>query len=148
MAYGEKLMTPVQNAQQVFEIYAGMPDGILPKDPGSALQVKLARWQARNFGAPDARELALGACEEVGELSQAILKHAQRIRGMEDDESFREAAGDAIADVVIFLTQLATLLRMDLWTLYERTAEDVVLRRSWKTAEELCPTATQDMRSA
>ena len=94
----------------------------------SWLQEKLAAWQGRNFGAPALSEIALGVGEEVGELHHAILKRTQRIRGMDDEGNFKEAAGDAIADATIYLIQLATALRLDFATLVHETAKHVMAR--------------------
>jgi NTP pyrophosphatase (non-canonical NTP hydrolase) len=85
----------------------------------------------KNFGQPSDEHLGLGACEEVGELAHSILKHAQGIRGMGDDDKYEAAAGDAIADTVIYLMQLCTSLRMDFETLVEETAKQV-MKRDWK----------------
>ena len=68
-------------------------------------------------------------------MCHAVLKQSQGIRGYDDYEKFREDAGDAVADIVIFCIQMATLLRLDFWTLLSETAE-VVMRRKWKKGED------------
>jgi NTP pyrophosphatase (non-canonical NTP hydrolase) len=135
-------MTPVQSAREVFGGYAALDAPRLPSDLAnpntgerdavwlSDLQVELARWQVRNFGVVSHEQQALGVAEEAGELSHAVLKHAQRIRGMDDVEAYREKAGDAIADVVIYAMQMATALRLDFATLVEGTARNV-MQRDW-----------------
>ena len=119
------------------------------------LQQQLARWAAIQFGARDVHVDALGMTEEFGELteelaplfelaastmraatsvgkiSHAVLKHLQKIRGMREDDVFREKVADAIADIMIFATQMCTLLRIDFGTLYDRTVVEVV-KRDWK----------------
>lgn len=92
------------------------------------LQVQLAAWQGRNFGAQQHYEMALGLAEEVGELCHAVLKHLQKIRGMEDPETFRTAAGDAAGDIFIYLCQFLTILRIDAGTLFLETARRVMKR--------------------
>ena len=117
------MSTPTELAKAAFgtekTTYSGM------------LQEKLAAWQGRNFGAATVEQMALGVSEEAGELSHAVLKHIQKIRGMEDMDAFREAAGDAIADCTIYLMQIATILRLDYLTLVQETARKV-MERDWK----------------
>jgi len=72
----------------------------------------------------------VGAVEEMGELARAILKNAQGIRGFDDKKKFLESAGDAIADILVYLTQLATSLRLDIGLLFYETAK-VVMNRDW-----------------
>lgn len=127
--------TPVEQSLQIFHRYAGMGAPELPVDElgsfnVSALQVKLARWQNHNFGFQPAERQMLGVMEEVGELSHAILKNQQGIRGMDDQAAFKDAAGDAIADTVVYLIQLCTSLRLDFGTLLRETARDV-MERNW-----------------
>ncbi len=134
-------MTPAEKARAEFERYAALEANDLPsdrlEDPISAgelwltdLQVRLARWQNRNFGPASDEQLALGVCEEAGELAHAVLKRSQRIRGMGDPAAYREAAGDAIADVVVYAIQLATALRLDFSVLLAETARRV-MDREW-----------------
>lgn len=92
------------------------------------LQVQLAAWQAKNFGAQQHYEMALGIAEETGELCHAVLKHLQKIRGMEDAERFRVEAGDAAGDIFVYLCQFLTILRIDAGTLFLETARRVMKR--------------------
>jgi len=124
-------MTPTELAREIFDGYAGMDAPDLPAHPTSAWQVKHARWADRNFGATPLEQIVLGMAEELGELSHAVLKRAQGIRGMDDEAKFREAAGDAIADVLIYATHACTALRLDFATLYMGTMRKV-LERDWK----------------
>lgn len=57
-------------------------------------------WGQYNF---DSHAPHLGLAEEVGELSHAILKRGQNIRGFGDPEVFKAAAKDALADATVFL---------------------------------------------
>ncbi len=118
-------------ARAVFDQYAAMDAPLLPEGKWSALQVRLARWQNRNFGVPSLPEITLGVCEEAGELAHAVLKNTQRIRGLAAPDEFRAAAGDAIADATIYLMQAATALRLDFESLVAGVAAQVMLR-DWK----------------
>ena len=128
-------MTPTEKAREVFSKYAGMDAPDLPDDASSAIQVALVRWQQKNFGGASLFQMLAGVTEEVGELAHAILKHDQKIRGFDDEGKFREAAGDAVADTVVYLTQLCTLLRLDFGTLVAETAGEV-MKRDWKAKPE------------
>lgn len=122
---------PIQKAKQAFDSYAGLDTPYLPDDATkhnlSTLQVRIHRWQARNFGASNP---FLGIVEEVGELSHAILKHEQKIRGFDDPDKFLNEAGDAIADMTVFAMQLCTRYRLDFGVLLAATIEEV-LKRDW-----------------
>lgn len=107
------------------------PDGVM-LDRLRDLQNRLAAWQGRNFGAQEPFTMALGLQEEVGELSHAVLKHMQKIRGMEDSEKFRAMAGDAAGDIFVYLVNFLTSLRLDAGTLFLETSERV-MKREWKT---------------
>ncbi len=128
-------MTPVNKSSHAFAQYAHLSGEELPSTVGISygladLQVRLARWQQSNFGGSKDWQLALGAAEEVGELCHALLKRSQRIRGMEDPAVYKEAVGDAIADVTVFLIQLASSHRLDFFTLLVETANKV-MERNW-----------------
>lgn len=127
----------VDESRNLFNRYAALDGDMLPSKVDSAnfdwvsdLQVKLARWQVANFGAGELGDLALGVAEEAGELCHAVLKHKQGIRGMHG-EDFRAAAGDAIADCMIYLFQVATSLRLDVPSLLSAIAHDV-MSRNWR----------------
>lgn len=45
-----------------------------------------------------------GVVEEVGELTHAILKHIQKIRGFEVVDFFRDKAKDALGDIMVYLS--------------------------------------------
>jgi NTP pyrophosphatase (non-canonical NTP hydrolase) len=138
-------MTPYEASRAVFNDYAGMGGNKLPTQELSALQVALCRWQNENFGYQPAHRFVLGFIEEVGEARDAFdalhqvskklahvqLKHEQGIRGYADVEKYRAEMADGIADAFVFLTQLATLIRCDIHTLVQRTAESV-MTRNWK----------------
>ena len=100
----------------------------------SEIQFALSSWQNRNFGPTPAYRNVLGVCEEAGELAHAMLKHEQKIRGMDDDMSFKIAASDAIGDILVYLMQLCTALRLDFGTILLFTSLRV-MRRTWKSGQ-------------
>lgn len=114
-------------------------------------QVALAAWQGTKFGAPPIEQMALGVSEELGELAEAfggmtwsvgrlahaVLKHRQKTRGGGDIEVLRARAVDALGDMLVFAASVATILRVDLLTVYRRTAEEVMARGG-----DALPTAT------
>ena len=93
------------------------------------LQRQLAPWVAHNFGDPPWTQPFMGVVEEVGELSHALLKQEQGIRGAWDDHE--DAAKDAVGDVVIFLACLCHLRGWDLESIVENTWAKVQ-ERDWK----------------
>ena len=81
----------------------------------SEIQVALADWQKAQFsqyfdGTVDhstfVRHLNWGVAEEYGEFCHARLKLAQGIRG--DESKHVAALRDAIADMLVYLMQIAT----------------------------------------
>lgn len=86
-----------RDARLRFETFAALDAPHVPSDPWDVPQVLLARWQVRNFGAPNGEHLALGVCEEMGELAAAESP---------DD------IDDAVGDVCVYACQLATLHRL------------------------------------
>jgi NTP pyrophosphatase (non-canonical NTP hydrolase) len=69
------------------------------------LQVENASWARRNFG-PDLpwQDPFFGVVEEVGELSHALLKQRQGIRGSHQEHE--DEAQDAVDDIVVYLADL------------------------------------------
>lgn len=99
------------------------------------LQGRLKQWQERNFD-PDCTGpewMALGACEELGEVSHIIVKAKQRIRQHQaglDDKTLNELA-DGVADTVVYLMQLCSHLGIDFAKALYFTAESV-MQRDWR----------------
>ncbi len=132
--------SPYEASRAVFDSYCAMDEPELPETITSALQVRLYRWRIEQFGLTG--DNTMGVVEELGELAEAFLsltvgagklahmrlKSLQNIRGFGDRNVARKAAADAIADILVFLTQLATDMRLDLWTIYRMTAEEVMQR--------------------
>lgn len=94
-------------SRELFERYAafdGDTDKIKTGDCGyHALQIDLARWQVRNFGGCDAREMALGICEEI------CCEWVTALTIGSEPELL-----DAVGDALIFLAQLLTLNRISI----------------------------------
>lgn len=103
-------------------------------------QKPLAAWQARELPCEDAAKqrlrLALGVCEEVGEVARCVLKADQEIRG--SAEEWREKLGEEIGDAVAFLIQLATLNGLDFEACVEGAVCKVLARR-FASADEVTP---------
>ena len=93
------------------------------------LQEQHKAWRDKNFpGDHNGSTLPiLGVMEELGELSHAVLKHEQGIRGFDNEAKFKEAASDAVADIIVFLTDFCTNHDIDL----QSTVESV-----WKQVKE------------
>jgi len=85
-------------------------------------------WSLRNFGNQPAVNPLLGVVEEVGELSHAFLKQQQGIRNA---ENLRAKEIDAVADIVIFLTDYCNRRSIDLDAALEATWTQVKAR-DWK----------------
>ena len=90
-------------------------------------------WRHNNFDpATITPELQLlGAVEEIGELSHAILKNKQGIRGFDNLDDFIEAVADALGDTLIFLCGVASELGLDLDAVLAHTWAGVA-QRNWK----------------
>jgi NTP pyrophosphatase (non-canonical NTP hydrolase) len=103
----------------------------VPNDPFTGLQAFQAdhkQWVDRNFPGQLPHQPLLGLAEEVGELSHAHLKSEQNIRGSEREH--RDAAGDAIGDIVIYLASYCNTNGYDLAACV-RTAWQEVSARDW-----------------
>ena len=103
-------------------------------DPLSLFQENHAFWLRHNF--PDQRphDALLGLAEEVGELAHAHLKWEQGIRGL-STEKYRELAGDAIGDIMIYLASYCNTNGFDMQQeLYK--AWEGVRKRDWREDPE------------
>lgn len=121
---------PVESARDIFSTYAAIDAPDTPADVWSKLQVDLCRWERHNFEHQPIYRNVLGVCEEAGELAHAVLKHEQAIRGCADYDAFREEAGDAILDIVVYAMNACTKLRLDFGILV-RTGAAEVMKRDW-----------------
>lgn len=98
----------------------------------STLQSRLHLWRQRNFPTADSGQQLLGIVEEVGELCHAVLKNEQNIRGLGDPEKFMAAEEDAIGDLLIYLSGYCSYRSIDMFAVFEETAQEV-MKRDWIT---------------
>lgn len=93
------------------------------------VQGEVNAWVERNFGHDNEMATVVGLVEEVGELSRAVVKRSQGIRGTREewDVELRKEA----ADVFIKLCDVASFYGFDL---HDAVAErwTVVSARDWK----------------
>lgn len=94
----------------------------------SAMQDEVGKWADHNF-APGPLDPYMGIVEEVGELSHALLKRKQGIRGMGEEEA-QEAVEDALADMIIFALDFSYRNNIDLDDAVARTWAKV-RQRDW-----------------
>lgn len=97
------------------------------------LQSELHKWRLRNFPNADAIQQLLGVMEEVGELTHAVLKQMQEIRGNSKDHD--EAILDAVGDIQIFLAGFCSFRGINMYKAYTDTA-NTVMKRDWLTDPE------------
>jgi NTP pyrophosphatase (non-canonical NTP hydrolase) len=102
------------------------------------IQSEHSAWLARNF--PDQTPLDgfLGIVEEVGELSHAILKHKQGIRGYAhaDPDKYSEQLEDALGDLFIFMCSFCNSNHLELETIIMRVWGKV-RDRDWLNDSEM-----------
>jgi NTP pyrophosphatase (non-canonical NTP hydrolase) len=80
------------------------------EDSWTRLQNRLMAWQTKSYGVANlAVNMTLGIVEELGELAEATTG---------------EAIDDAVADVTIYASQLATCYRLDLGELVRAATAD------------------------
>ncbi len=92
------------------------------------LQTEQRAWVKHNFPGRESYYPLLGAVEELGELSHHHLKRIQGIRGT--PEEHHEKAKDAIADVIIFLSDYCSANDYDFQEIIEKTWAEVK-QRDW-----------------
>jgi len=92
------------------------------------LQDEQRPWVKHNFGDRPPWHPLLGAVEELGELAHAHLKEVQGIRMSEDHVA---NAQDAVADIVVYLSDYCTARGWDFGELVEK-AWSKVKQRDWK----------------
>lgn len=72
--------------------------------------------------------MALGVCEEAGEVAHAMLKREQGVRGYDDDEYFHAQLRDAIGDTGVYLMELCEQMGWDFEAVLKETAQHVLDR--------------------
>lgn len=95
------------------------------------IQAEVREWSDRNFGNQDPIKPFLGVVEEVGELSHAVLKEQQAIRGGGDRLASFDAKVDAVADILIYLLDFCSRSQIDLESSLLKVWHDVKAR-DWK----------------
>ena len=95
------------------------------------LQAQVLDWQSRNFPECQEWELALGVCEESGELAQCLLKLHRGMRAEEFDEARLQ---DAVGDIIIYLIGICGKHGWSLANVLDSTAERV-LSRDWRETQ-------------
>lgn len=97
------------------------------------LQAEARRWREKQFPEAEHERLVhctLGVCEEAGELSRAVLKFRQAIRGYDEAKTDAEIV-DAAGDLVIYLMGVCDAWGIQLQDAVETTLESVV-QRDWQ----------------
>ena len=92
------------------------------------LQKENKEWTAYNFPNKKPWHPLLGVVEEVGELAHAHLKSVQKIR---QNENLTRQAKDAIADIIIYLSDYCNQMDFDLEKIVTETWSQVK-QRDWK----------------
>ena len=107
-------------------------------------QKELYNWQNTNFPSEDLKkytknelikiiknlQMALGLCEEAGEIAHHVLKATQGIRGGVNGIN-KEQLGDGVADVLVFGQQLLSQNDINAEEVIDKTINEV-LERDWK----------------
>jgi len=92
-------------------------------------QAKLKEWRSKNFKEITDQQQLMGIMEEVGELSHAMLKWKQGIRGYDKKRAYEEMQ-DAIGDMIIFAMGLCDVYGWKMSDIIKKTS-DYVLTRDW-----------------
>lgn len=113
------------------------------------LQKEQKVWVKHNFGDRGIHQPLLGVTEELGELSESdqeskdhvfeIMKslgrlshaHLKKEQGIRNNENHDENARDAVADIVIYLSDYCSAKGFDFEITVQETW-DQVKRRDWK----------------
>jgi NTP pyrophosphatase (non-canonical NTP hydrolase) len=95
------------------------------------LQTEHKTWSSRNFDTqfPDTVKFwqpIFGVMEELGELTHALLKQSQNIRGTDAEHIQKQK--DAIGDITIFLASTCSALGFNFQELVETTWNEVKQR--------------------
>lgn len=93
------------------------------------LQAEQKSWVCRNFPNRESYYPLLGLQEEVGELAHAHLKALQGIRGTQEEH--HAAKIDAVADILIFLSDYCTANDIDLQEALNKEWP-IVMTRDWR----------------
>lgn len=101
------------------------------------VQERLAKWQKKNFPEiplppKEVRllQLALGMCEEAGEVAYEVLKSSQRIRNGAGEDKTKEEIVDGVIDTFIYGMQILSALGVEVEDPLIQVVESI-LKRDW-----------------
>ncbi len=106
-----------------------MTDFILTKLNFEKLQHEVGEWSRKNFPKNTPLNPFLGAVEEIGELSHALLKQNQGIRGTFEEHEV--AAKDAVGDTLVYLADFCERRGWSMQAIIEEVWGRVK-QRDWK----------------
>jgi len=92
------------------------------------IQAEIVEWREHNFPGNTAVQQFLGMVEELGEISHAILKGQQGIRGYSEDDTAE--IQDGVGDLMIFLINFCDLNGWDTLEILQNTWDEVK-QRDW-----------------
>lgn len=102
------IATAYEASRSQFTSFAGLGGEDVPGDSVvDAMQVRLMRWQRRNFGVPSDEQVALGVIEELGEIADARTDAEVR---------------DGVGDVIVYAGQLLLANRLAISSVLELAA--------------------------
>jgi NTP pyrophosphatase (non-canonical NTP hydrolase) len=101
----------------------------MPKLTLDQLQIEVHEWAIENFGDVTSDNSFFGMVEELGELSRAILKQRQGIKGTYEEHEADKR--DAIGDILIFMADFCTRQNISIQECLEEAWSKVKLR-DWK----------------
>ena len=93
------------------------------------LQKEMNDWWRKNFPDSGYIDNFLGLSEELGELSHALLKQRQGIRGTNEEHDL--AAMDAVGDIFIFLVNFCNAKDWNIAEIIVNTWSEVS-KRNWQ----------------
>jgi NTP pyrophosphatase (non-canonical NTP hydrolase) len=120
-----------------------------------AIQKQVGAWSRKNFGEQISKVTGqvlgslnplLGVQEECGELTHAVLKRHQGIRGFDKDETYIDARDDAVSDLLIYLCDFAEREGIDLQALLNKVWNKVK-QRDWQKNKTNAHEEVQDLNS-
>jgi NTP pyrophosphatase (non-canonical NTP hydrolase) len=109
-----------------------------PRMELAQLQAEHKPWAKRNFPNDTPDQMLIGVMEELGELSHAFLKGAQKIRKGASEDGLKQLQAlerDAVGDIVIYLCAYCDLRGLSLAECVER-AWNEVKHRDWVNNKE------------
>jgi len=114
-----------------FEPWLGrLVEETLKRSKGLArIQKEINAWREYNFPDSTPTQQFLGVVEETGELSHAILKGQQGIRGYSPEDTAE--IKDAIGDLLVFLANFCSMNDWDMLTILQDVWEEVK-QRDWQ----------------